>query len=167
MKYEWRKKDKEIYLAKTKPEIKTIKPMNYITIKGEGSPASDTFKDSVQALYAIAYGIKMTLKGKLSIKDYTDYTVFPLEGIWDLNEEGRKLFKSGKPITEIKDFMRFTMMIRQPEFVSKEYCKEIQNSVFQKKKLEKIREVNFESITEGLVCQMMHIGSYDDEPESF
>lgn len=167
MKYEWRKKDKEIYIPKTKPIITNVPEMNYITIKGEGSPGSDLFKDCVQALYAISYGVKMTLKGNTELKDYTDYTVFPLEGIWDLNEEGRTLYQTGKPITELKDNMVFTMMIRQPSFVPKEYIETIQESVYKKKKLEKVKDVQFEKITEGLVCQMIHIGSYNDEPQSF
>jgi hypothetical protein len=30
-----------------------------------------------------------------------------------------------------------------------------------------LKEVQFETITEGKCIQMMHLGSYDEEPESF
>lgn len=167
MKYEWRKRDKDIYLPKKGPVIQVIKPMNYITIKGAGTPGDAEFSDRVQALYGIAYGIKMSLKTNNTFSDYVDYTVFPLEGLWDLSVEGRKLYKEGVPVIELKEYMEYKMMLRQPDFVTKSYFEVIKQSVYEKKKSEKTLEVIFETIDEGLVCQMIHIGSYDSEPASF
>ena len=56
-------------------------------------------------------------------------------------------------------------MIRQPEFVTEEVfkwaCKEFSN----KKGLD-TSKVKFKELEEGLCVQMMHIGSYDDEPNT-
>lgn len=45
---------------------------------------------------------------------YFEYTVYPLEGIWDLKEERKKLD------TLNKNELLYTIMIRQPDFVTKE-----------------------------------------------
>lgn len=43
-----------------------------------------------------------------------EYTVYPLEGVWDLTEEGRQSQVLNK------DELLYTIMIRQPEFVTTE-----------------------------------------------
>lgn len=167
MKYEWRKIDKALYLPKEEPVIIQIPKMNFIVISGIGAPGNPQFNECITALYSISYGIKMTLKKEESVANYVDYTVFPLEGIWDLNEEGRKLYKNGINIKELKEHMSYKLMIRQPEFVSISFFNDIQSLVYKKKKDPTVLKTRYETIEEGLVCQMMHIGSYDDEPSTF
>lgn len=162
MKHEWRKKEKELYTPKTTPTIIDIPSYNYITIEGEGNPNSEDFGLSVGSLYAISYAIKMNLK-----KEFFDYTVYPLEGIWSFNEEGKRLYQEGKSIVDLKDYLTYKVMIRQPEFVTKELFQTYQKLAYSKKKNEKILDVRLEQIEEGLSCQMLHIGSYDGEPASF
>ena len=86
---------------------------------------------------------------------YYDYTVFPLEGIWDLDEEGRKLDYLDK------DHLVYKLMIRQPDFVTEELFKYALENVEKKKKLGTM-DLKFE-IHEGLSVQIMHVGHYDDE----
>lgn len=167
MKYEWRKSEKELYLPKNKPEIIDIPKMMYLTVEGEGNPNNETFSEHIQALYAVAYTIKMSLKKEQNVKDYVDYTVYPLEGLWDLTEIGKELQKNGSNIVDLKEYMKYKLLIRQPNFVSREVFEKFKEVAYKKKKQEMIRVVNFEEITEGKVCQMLHIGSYDSEPESF
>lgn len=164
MKYEWRKKDKQFYLPKTKPEIIDIPKMTFITIEGAGSPGSAEFQQCVEALYSISYPIKMTLKKNVQ---FYDYTVFPLEGIWDLDSEGAKLYNQGTPITELKHLFKYKLMIRQPDFLSDELFESFKQSVYDNKKLDNTLKLKREIIEEGQVCQMTHIGSFDDEPKSF
>ncbi|MDA3932310.1 MAG: GyrI-like domain-containing protein [Tenericutes bacterium] len=167
MKYEWRKEDKDLYLPKSKPTIIEIPKMKFLTISGDGNPHSEVFRECVEALYALSYGIKMTLKKKKDVEGYIDYVVFPLEGIWDLNEEGKKLYNSGDKPVYLKNYFTFKLMIRQPYFISKDFFKEIQQIVFKKKKRDMVLDVVFEELEEGKVCQMLHLGSYDNEPVSF
>ncbi len=167
MKYEWRKKDKHLYLPKATPTILNIPPMRYLTITGTGNPNSESFSQCVAALYALSYGIKMSPKKGIIIPGYYEYTVFPLEGKWDLTTEGRKLHDTGISIVKLKDNLEYKVMIRQPDFVDNDMLDMIRETVYKKKKNENILEVVLETIDEGLSCQMLHQGSYDNEPESF
>ncbi len=167
MKYEWRKKDKLIYLPKNEPTITTLEPMNYITITGNGSPNDSEFSECVTALYSLAYGIRMSYKGENRIDGYYEYTVFPLEGFWSFNSEGIALLNKGQSVKELKDYLTYTVMLRQPGFVTKDVFDTFKSLVYAKKKNDKLMDLRFETIEEGLVCQMLHLGSYDDEPQSF
>jgi len=160
-KFEWRKSLKEIYLPKSKPSKIKIPTFKYITIKGKGNPNNQLFKENVEALYSLAYAIKMLPKKGIVPQGYFDYTVFPLEGVWDLDEEGRKLDYLNK------DHLLYKLMIRQPDFVTEDLTYIILDQLKQKKKNPLLANVKHESITDGLSVQTMHIGSYDDEPRTF
>ena len=160
-KFEWRKSLKEIYLPKSKPSKIKIPTFKYITIEGKGNPNNQLFKENVEALYSLAYAIKMLPKKGIVPQGYFYYTVFPLEGVWDLDEERRKLDYLNK------DHLLYKLMIRQPDFVSKDLTYIILDQLKQKKKNPLLANVKLESITEGLSVQTMHIGSYDDEPRTF
>ena len=164
MKHEWRKLEKGIYLSKIKPEVIDIPSYKFMTIEGEGNPNTEHFKTHIEALYSVAYAIKMTLK-KLEVqpKGYIDYTVYPLEGVWDINDEAKKSF-TGKIN---KDDLVFKLMIRQPDFVSQEFFNQMLEQTKSKKPNPFLAHLKFETISEGTCIQMMHIGSYDDEPASF
>jgi len=66
-----------------------------------------------------------------------------------------------------KDALVFTLMIRQPEFVTPEFAVEVMERISKKKPHPLLSKVKFEAITEGDCVQMLHIGSYYDEPASF
>lgn len=164
MKHEWRKKEKAIYVPKNKPQEINIPTFQFITIKGEGNPNSALFSDCIGVLYALSYAIKMTPK-KMEIKPdgYYDYTVYPLEGIWDLNEDAKKSYNG----ILNKDNLVFKLMIRQPDFVDDSFFKDMLRLTKEKKPHALLEKVQFEKITEGNCVQMLHIGSYDNEPETF
>jgi hypothetical protein len=56
------------------------------------------------------------------------------------------------------------MLIRQPEFVTVDLFEAAKNALAKKKPNLDTSKVRLEKITEGLCVQIMHIGSYDDEP---
>lgn len=58
-------------------------------------------------------------------------------------------------------------MIRQPDFVTPDVLEAAIVNVSKKKSLPRFKEVRFESIEDGDCVQILHVGSYDDEPESF
>ena len=108
-KLEWRKQEKSLYLPKQKPEIIDVPAMKFITLEGEGNPNSDAFVEVVGALYSVAYAIKMTLKKvENPPKEYQDFTVYPLEGIWDINDEAKKHFTG----TINKDDLVYKLMMK-------------------------------------------------------
>lgn len=164
MKHEWRKKEKAVYLPKTKPEIITIPTFKFITISGEGNPNSKGFSDYISVLYALSYTIKMTLKKETNKPaNYMDYTVYPLEGVWDINEEAKKSFNG----VINKDDLVFKLMIRQPDFIDQAIFEQMLKIVKLKKPHKLLNEMAFEEITDGKCIQMLHIGSYDKEAASF
>ena len=164
MKYEWRKKEKSIYLPKNKPELIDVPEYQFIVLSGEGNPNSDFFSDCIGALYSLAYAIKMNLKkSDEPPKNYQDWTVYPLEGVWDISEEAKLNF-NGKIN---KDDLVFDIMIRQPDFVTKDFFNEMLEFTKIKKPHKLLEKIKFQKIKDGNCVQMLHIGSYDNEPESF
>ncbi|MBI5541564.1 MAG: GyrI-like domain-containing protein [Bacteroidia bacterium] len=163
MKHEWKKKEKEFYLPKNKPEIITIPEFKFYTIKGKGNPNDDFFAEYIGVLYSLSYGIKMSQKQNIEPKNYFDYTVYPLEGVWDIDEEAKNNFNG---IID-KNTLVFTLMMRQPDFVNADFANEIIERTKKKKPNVLLNKVNFEIIEEGKCVQMLHCGSYDSEPESF
>lgn len=165
MKHEWRKKEKQVYIPKNKPEIIKIPEYNFLTISGEGNPNNPEFAAYIGALYPICYGIKMGLKKNPILSGYYDYTVYPLEGIWDISDEAKKTYTENTKLN--KDDLVFTLMIRQPDFVTKKYALEAIEKAKLKKPNTLFNKIKFEKIKEGNCIQMLHIGSYDNETVSF
>lgn len=163
-KHEWRKLEKEYYLPKNKPVIINVPTFKFITIEGEGSPQNESFSDCIGVLYSMAYAIKMNLKKSApAVKDYIDFTVYPLEGIWDLNPEAKKKYDGALD----KNDLVFKLMIRQPNFINASFFEEMLKLTKKKKPHTLLSRVGFESIEDGKCVQMLHVGSYDDEPASF
>jgi hypothetical protein len=163
MKHEWRKKEKEVYLPKNKPETIDIPEYTFLTIEGEGNPNSENFAAYVAALYALSYGIKMSPKKGIEVDGFFDYTVYPLEGVWDINEKAKKTFDG----TINKDDFVFKLMIRQPDFVSADFVDKIRTMTKEKKPHKFLDCVKIEKIRDGNCIQMLHLGSYDHEAASF
>jgi hypothetical protein len=101
----------------------------------------------------------MSYKGEHIPSGYFEYTVFPLEGIWDVKDKTLVDFN--------KDNLMYTIMIRQPEFVTMEVFEKFKTLTKLKKKNLDIEKATFETIEDGWCCQLMHIGSFDNEPASF
>ena len=58
-------------------------------------------------------------------------------------------------------------MIRQPEFVTQEVFTYFIEKIKKKKPNAYHDRIQLITLTEGLCCQMLHLGSYDDEHASF
>lgn len=161
MKFEWKKQEKSLYLPKEKPELITVPRQKFFMLSGKGNPNSEEFSEKIGVLYSLAYAVRMMPKQDYTPDGYFEYTVYPLEGVWDLTEEGRQsnLFS--------KDELLYTIMIRQPEFVTQEVADKAFDNTRKKKPHPLLDEVTFETMEDGLSVQMMHVGSYDDEPQSF
>lgn len=163
MDHEWRKNDKQYYLPKERPEKLILPKFKFFTVEGKGNPNDDFFAEYIGILYSLSYAVKMSPKQGNAPKDYFDYTVFPLEGVWDIDENA----KSDHNGTLDKNSLVFNLMIRQPDFVSDDYAIETIERVKKKKPHKLLEKVKFETIEEGTCVQMLHLGSYDSEPESF
>ena len=105
------KHEKEIYGVKAKPCVLDIPAQKYIILSGRGNPNDEIFSDKVAALFSMAYKIKMAYKAAAQkSSEITDYTVYPLEGIWSMASEKEYL---------VKEELQYRIMIRQPDFISR------------------------------------------------
>jgi len=164
MKHEWKKSEKNFYFPNVKPEKIVVPKFNFYTIEGAGNPNDDDFAEHVSVLFSLSYAIKMGLKsGEVVPKNYTDYAVYPLEGVWDINEEA-KLKINGKLD---KNALVYKLMIRQPSFITADFAAENIKLTKKKKPHGLLDQVKFETIEEGSCVQMLHMGSFDNEPQSF
>ena len=163
MKHEWKKLEKAVYLPRDKPELITLPGFKFYTIKGKGNPNDDFFPEYIGVLYSLSYAVKMSPKQGIAPQDYFEYTVYPLEGVWDIDEEAKKQYDG----TLDKDTLVFNLMMRQPDFVSADFAQQMIERTQKKKPHPLLDEVGFAVIEEGLCVQMLHKGSYDSEPESF
>lgn len=160
MAFDYKKEYKEFYLPKKKPSIIEIPEMNYIAVRGKGNPNAENgeYKKSIGMLYAIAFTIKMSYKGSHKIDGYFEYVVPPLEGFWW--QDNTKSMDYNK-----KEDMNFISLIRLPDFVTKADFDWAVEEASEKKKQD-FTQVEFFNYDEGLCVQCMHIGSYDNEPET-
>jgi hypothetical protein len=163
MKHEWRKKEKGIYIPKNKPERVTIPSFKFFMIEGKGNPNDSFFGDYIGVLYSLSYAIRMSYKAGFAPDNFYEYTVYPLEGVWDISAEAKKNFSGVLD----KSALLFNLMIRQPEFVTQEFAEEALERIKKKKPHELLEHVKFSEIEDGRCIQMMHVGSYDNEPETF
>jgi hypothetical protein len=163
MKHDWKRNDKQFYLPKNKPETIVVPKFNFFTIEGKGNPNDDFFADYIGVLYSLSYAIKMSPKQGFAPDSYAEYTVFPLEGVWDIDDEAKKNYNG----TLDKNALVFKLMMRQPDFVSAGFALEAIERTKKKKPHPLLEKVKFETIEDGLCVQMLHEGSYDSEPASF
>ena len=111
MKHEWKKHEINLYGVKQSPRIVDIPMQQFIMIEGKGNPNDKDFSDKVSALYSLAYGIKMMYKNTINSNEVSDYTVYPLEAIWK---------DIGNTDQLDKNQLEYTIMIRQPDFITKD-----------------------------------------------
>lgn len=161
MKYEWKKQEKNLYIPKQKPELIEVPEQKFFMVEGKGNPNDEEFSEKIGVLYSLAYAIRMMPKQGYTPERYFEYTVYPLEGVWDLTEEGKKFD------TLDKDELLYTIMIRQPDFATEEVVERSFENVRKKKPHPLLNDVKFGTLKDGLSVQMLHVGSYDNEPQSF
>jgi len=161
MKHEYKKHEKELYCPKEKPQLLHVPKQKFFCIKGKGNPNNKDFSERIAVLYSLSYAVRMMPKNGFAPDGYFEYTVYPLEGVWDVSEDAR----NSKQL--IKDELLYTIMIRQPDFVTKEVIQKAYEIANKKKPHPMLQEVYFDEIEDGLSVQILHNGSYDSEPESF
>ncbi len=158
-KLDYKKTFKDLYLPKVRPAFIEVPKMSFIAIDGQGDPNGEEFALATTALYSLSYAVKMSYKGNNIPKGFYDYTVFPLEGVWDLVDKT-------KSVSDKSNFA-YSIMIRQPDFLIPDLFEHFLSETKKKKPNTYLEKAKFITLTEGPCCQMLHLGSYDDEPASF
>ena len=158
MAFDFKKEYKEFYMPKNKPEIVVVPKANYIAVRGKGDPNEENgaYQQAISVLYAVAYTLKMSYKTDYKIKGFFEYVVPPLEGFW------RQENTESADYTD-KSAFNWISVIRLPDFITKEDFEWAVENAAKKKKMD-CSAAEFMTVDEGLCVQIMHTGSYDDEP---
>jgi hypothetical protein len=154
-KIDLKKELKHLYKPSAKEVVVVDVPeMDFLMIDGSGDPnTAQEYQDAVETLYAVSYALKFMVKKSAAA---IDYAVMPLEGLW-WTEDMREFS------VDNKDIWKWTMMIMQPEYVTKELLEEALPQVEKKKNPPALSKIRFESYHEGLAVQIMHIGPFSAE----
>ena len=178
MAFDFKKEYKEFYMPKKKPEIVNVPKANYIAVRGKGNPNTPDgeYQQAIGVLYAVAYTLKMSYKTDYKIEGFFEYVVPPLEGFWWQGEQhpvdavvrtdraGRREDIVGVDY-ENKDSFNWNTVIRLPDFVTRKDFEWAAETATRKKKID-CSIAEYLTIDEGLCVQIMHIGPFDNEPES-
>src|ERR1039457_1561539 len=154
-KIDFKKTLKHLYQPSAKHIVCVDVPeMNFLMVDGEGDPnTSQSFSDAIEALYPVSYTLKfMVKKGETGI----DYGVMPLETLWWSDD--MSAFSTGN-----KDAWKWTIIVMQPEFITREMVREATEDVARKKKPVALPLVRFEAFKEGKAAQTLHIGHFSEE----
>jgi len=156
-----RKQFKHLYQPSVKKiEVVQVPKLQFVMIDGAIEKSSEpgkspAFAEATQALYSLCYTMKFMLKKHKT--NAIDYPVMALEGLWWVED--------GFFDITVKDNWFYTLMIMQPDIITKDIFEEAREQVRKKKgdsqMLSKLKLAHFE---EGLCVQTMHIGPYATEP---
>lgn len=153
-KIDLKKENKELYNpSREEVSLVNVPEMNFLMIDGQGDPnTSKEYQDAMETLFPVSYKTKFISKKEKS----QDYVVMPLEGLWwvDNMEDFTIEDKSG---------WKWTVMMRQPDFVTRSMINKAMDEVEKKKDPPALSKIRFESLNEGLCAQIMHIGPYSEE----
>ncbi|MBL4808127.1 MAG: GyrI-like domain-containing protein [Rhodobacteraceae bacterium] len=154
-KLDLKKLHKDIYAPSAKKvNWLDLGPMQYLMIDGIGAPGSELFQQAVQALFVVSYTMKFQIKKGPRARDYG---VMPLEGLWwadDMTHFTSDLDKSK---------WKWTMMIRQPDFITDADIATALKTAAAKKNPPILDGLRFDTFTEGEICQILHVGPFNTE----
>lgn len=144
---------KDLYSPPRGRFVEVVVPqMTFLAVDGHGDPnTSEAYRHAVQALFAVSYAAKFLSKRELG----RDYVVLPLEGLWSAADWSAFERRA-------KEDWSWTLMIRQPEWVSGELLDRARDNA-RAERLPALRQVRSQTLAEGLCVQTLHVGSYDEE----
>lgn len=154
-KLDLKKEFKQLYQPSAEqPVILDVPEMAFLMLDGAGNPnTSPAYQSAVEALYGVSYTLKFMAK-----KQGRDYVVMPLEGLWWGTPLGQRSFTEAD-----KAKFQWTMMIAQPEFITKAMVAEAVEETQRKKGLANLDELRFTRFEEGVCVQILYFGPYNDE----
>ena len=160
MPFDYKKEYKELYAPGKNPVIVDVPSANYIAVRGKGDPNTEggEYQRAVSVLYAVAYTLKMSHRTDHRIEGFFEYVVPPLEGFWWQENT------DGVDYSRKEDFC-WLSVIRLPDFVTRADFDWAVKTASVRKKLD-CSAAEFLTVDEGLCVQIMHLGSYDSEPQT-
>lgn len=152
-----KKKYRELYNpSKKEVSIVTVPAFNFLMIDGTGDPNNNPrMQEAFEALFSASYTLKfMFRQGRLGKP--RDFGVMPAEGLWWADDMSRFTQKD-------KGNWKWTMMLMQPEFATREDVQKAIEAAGKKKPLPGIKDLRFERYEEGLSAQILYLGPFSGE----
>jgi hypothetical protein len=118
--------------------------MNFLMMDGRGKPSGRSFQEAASTLFPLAYTLKFMVRAVCDI----DYHVMPMEVHWRVNRKKKEF--------------AWTMMLMQPEYISVDMVNEAREKVLPKVDAALLERARFESFTEGMCVQFLHLGAYEE-----
>ena len=139
------------------PVIVEVPELGFLMLDGRGDPnSSQQYQAALQALYGVAYTLKLTLK-KADLE--RDFKVAPLEGLWWTDGEPPSL----DALQSDRDSWNWRMMIAVPDAVTAAEVAAAADAAARRRPLPAAGLVRLERFAEGQAAQVMHIGPYAEE----
>lgn len=162
MAFDFKREYKDLYQPGAKPVLVDVPEMRFAAVRGSGNPnePGGEYQKALAVLYAVSYTLKMSYKTERRIPGFFEYVVPPLEGFWE--QDG---IPGGGIDYSRKDDFRWISAIRLPEFITAEDFDWAVVTASEKKGLD-CSCAEIMTLKEGECVQMMHVGTYDSEPES-
>ncbi|KZK95276.1 MULTISPECIES: GyrI-like domain-containing protein [unclassified Pseudovibrio] len=154
LKIDYKRELKVLYKPSAKHVVEVDVPaMNFLMVDGKGEPGSKIYSEAIEALYSVSYTLKFMIKQS---NTGIDYGVMPLEGLWWADD-------MSDFINDNKSNWIWTMMIMQPELITRDLVKRAVDQVKAKKDLPAINKIRYETFHEGLTAQTLHVGPFSEE----
>lgn len=155
-KIDLKKEDKQLYSPSSKEfSLVEVPEQQFLLLEGRGDPNGPAYSQAVEALFAVAYGVKFLSKKDPGI----DYVVMPLEGLWWAEDTG-----AFDPETGDRNQWLWRAMIRQPDHITTEMVTAaISQAKAKGKGGDRVDDLRLESFSEGLSVQIMYIGPFSEE----
>lgn len=148
-----------LYKAEAVPQLIQVPPLKFLINPTSVHPGSSQILPVVEALEKLSHTIR---EKAFEVNDCGEYEKFPIEGIWDLVDSNKSPFD--------EDNIIGWLMIYQPEFVSQELllqCKKLlEPQMTGQLAVQYVQTSELRIIEGGKSIQMLHIGSYEEEPKT-
>ena len=153
-KIDLKKELKELYKPSAREVAEVNVPgFNFLMIDGKGDPnTSPAYREAVEALFSASYAVKFSTRKRGTL----DYTVMPLEGLWWADD--MSAFLGGD-----KTQWKWTMMIMQPSFVTRESVESALRDLQDRRALPGLARLRLERFEEGRCAQILHVGPFSEE----
>jgi hypothetical protein len=149
------KKDLKQFYAASADTISVVEvpPLHFLMAGGQGDPnTAPAFQQATETLFRLSYTLKFMLKKEQGL----DYAVMPLEGLWCADD--LMAFSEGR-----KSEWKWTLMILQPDFVTRESVARALTLAQNKKGAPPLYAITFGRHTDGQSAQVLHVGPYAEE----
>lgn len=133
--------------------IVDVPELQYLMLDGRGDPNGPAFAEALEALYPLAYALKLASRRELD----RDYAVMPLEGLWWADD------MASFTVARDKASWEWTLLMLVPEWIDRAMLDEAIAVVQAKRSPARLHDIRLEPLAEGRCVQTLHVGAFDDE----